>query len=221
MRNLLKLHLQFFAADGGTAGGGADSGSTGTDKGDSGTDAGTTGGEDTSWIDSLYADDSTKDDQTAADQPTTKTDDSTEDDTMIPKKRFDSVNSKYKDLSTSNKTLVADMEQLQNDYSALEAAHTAADTRVKSLEKVLTGMVEAELEAIDESYHDLIPSDKSVEEKLDWIRKAKAKGMFGSGSGSYEYEIGGMSNPGSSGSRGRQTQGLNPLQLMQMGYGGK
>ena len=210
MHKFLTLHLQFFAADGGTAGGGSTDGgdAAATDKGGDSTD-----GSDTSWIDSLYADDDAKTEPAATE---TK-----EEESMIPKKRFDSVNSKYKELSSNSEKLTGEYEKLQGDYSALEAAHKAADERVHSLEKVLVSMVDAELEEIDESYHDLIPTDKSVEEKLDWIRKAKAKGMFGSGSGSYEIEIGGMSNPGSAAARGRQTQGLNPLQLMQMGYGSK
>lgn len=204
LSKMLRLNIQFFSAEGGTGGageGGSPEGGTpdATDK------TGDSGDTDTSWIDELYA---------------PKPDEDDSENQMIPKKRFDSVNSKYKDLTGTNKTLSDTHEKLQSDFKALEAEHGVAAGRVSSLEGVITKMVDAELELIDETYHDLIPQDKTVEEKLDWILKAKQKGMFGMGQGSYEYEIGGMSNPGGA-SRGRNTTGMNPLQLMTMGYGSK
>lgn len=213
----LNLNLQFFAADGGAAGGSEGGDATGDgDKGGSSveTAAGETGDQgtaaaavDTSWIDSLYTD---------ADDKTEEIDDS---ETMIPKKRFDSINSKYKDASTIAKAMATEFDALKVEHTELTTAHKEAADRVKSLESVLSGMVDTHMESIDESYHDLIPADKTVEEKLSWIIKAKEKGMFGGGSGSYEIEIGGMTNP-SQGRGSRSTSGMNPLQLMQMGYGG-
>lgn len=207
----LNLNLQFFAADGGAVGGSEGGDATGDgDKGDS--SAGTTEvagdkGEatDTSWIDSLYD----------------GLNEEGEDGVMIPKKRFDSINTKYKEATTNAKSLAADYEALQSTHKEVTTAHKEATDRVKSLESVLTSMVDTHMESIDESYHDLIPTDKTVEEKLAWIVKAKEKGMFGGGSGSYEYEIGGMTNPSQSKGSGRSTNGMNPLQLMQMGYGSK
>lgn len=219
----LNLNLQFFAADGGAAGGSEGGDATGDgDKGGSSTETTETTettegtGEtpaavDTSWIDSLYsASEDAKDEEEGV-----------TDETMIPKKRFDSINTKYKETAANAKTLAADYEALQIDHKEVTAAHKEAADRVKSLESVLTSMVDTHMESIDESYHDLIPTDKTVEEKLAWIVKAKEKGMFGGGSGSYEYEIGGMSNPAQSKGSGRSTNGMNPLQLMQMGYGSK
>lgn len=208
LRNMLRLNIQFFAADGGSGGAG-DGGDGGTPDASGTPDkTGDSGEPDTSWIDELYAP-----------EPDDK-EDGSDKDQMIPKKRFDSVNSKFKDLTGANKTLSETHEKLQGEFTTLTEAHAVATKRVESLEGVLIKMVDAELEQIDGTYHDLIPQDKTVEEKLDWILKAKQKGMFGLGQGSYEYEIGGMSNPGGA-NRGRNTNGMNPLQLMTMGYGSK
>jgi hypothetical protein len=39
-------------------------------------------------------------------------------------------------------------------------------------------MVNSKIETIDEDYRDLIPSNLSNEEKLEWIDKAEKKGLF-------------------------------------------
>jgi ribonucleoside-triphosphate reductase len=138
---------------------------------------------------------------------------------MIPKSRFDTVNSKYKELSISSQKTAGDYEALKTTHGEAEAALKVSGERVTALEGVIKSLVDAQLEQIDESYHDLIPQDKTIEQQLDWIVKAQAKGMFGMGKGSYEIEIGGMTNPGSGRKGGRSTEGANPLQLLTMGYG--
>jgi ribonucleoside-triphosphate reductase len=195
MSELLRLHLQFFAEGGEGGEGSEDSGTA--DKG---------GSDDTSWIDDLYSgDDESKD--------------TTKDEGMIPKSRFDTVNSKYKELSISSQKTAGDYEALKTTHGEAEAALKVSGERVTALEGVIKSLVDAQLEQIDESYHDLIPQDKTIEQQLDWIVKAQAKGMFGMGKGSYEIEIGGMTNPGSGRKGGRSTEGANPLQLLTMGYG--
>jgi ribonucleoside-triphosphate reductase len=189
MSELLRLHLQFFA-EGGEGGEGSEGSGT-ADKG---------GSDDTSWIDDLYKD-------------------TTKDEGMIPKSRFDTVNSKYKELSISSQKTAGDYEALKTTHGEAEAALKVSGERVTALEGVIKSLVDAQLEQIDESYHDLIPQDKTIEQQLDWIVKAQAKGMFGMGKGSYEIEIGGMTNPGSGRKGGRSTEGANPLQLLTMGYG--
>lgn len=189
---LLKLNLQFFAADeGGTGAEGAAA-------------AAGTGSDDSSWIDDLYSGGN---------------DEGKTDENMIPKSRFDSVNEKYKQLSSDSKAKEAGYAESATKLEAAENTAKELGGRVESLEAVFKTMVDAEMEQIDESFHDLIPTDKSVEQQLDWIMKAKQKGMFGlTGSGSMEFEIGNMSNPKGNG-KGRSTEGLNPIQLLTMGYG--
>lgn len=188
-RMLLPLNLQYFAEP--DAGGGAGEG----DKGGSG-----------DWIDDFYADNK-------------------KDENMIPKSRFDSINTKYKELLDATKTkdteyadLVKKLEDADGSSKTLQETIDAGTQRIEALEGLIQGMLESELEQIDEEYHELVPKDKPIEEQLDWLRKAKAKGLFGSKG--YEFEIGQPSNP-----RGRQgstrTEGMNPIQLLTMGYGSK
>lgn len=190
---LLPLNLQFFAEDGGGAGG--------------------EGGGDGDWLDNYYSD---KDKEGKGDKGN---------ENMIPKSRFDSVNSKYKDLLDSSKSkqteyddMVKQLEEHGNTAKTLQETIDAGGKRVEALEIVIKGMLDAELEQIDADYHELVPSDKPIEEQLDWLRKAKSKGMFGSKG--YEFEIGQPSNPRNSGKAGR-ADGMNPLQMLSMGYSNK
>ncbi|MGR9546546.1 hypothetical protein [Priestia megaterium] len=120
---------------------------------------------------------------------------------MIPKSRFDEVNTKFKEMQSR----IAEFEQAKATAEAERQAQEKADAekrgeyeklyrekqseveslqafkeRTESLEGVIGGLVEAELKAIPEEYHDLIPENLSSEQKLNWISKAKSKGMFAS-----------------------------------------
>jgi exonuclease VII small subunit len=195
--NLLPLNLQFFATDEGS------------------------GGTSDNWIDDYYKSIEGNQDDNGNDG---KSDDkSKQDEHMIPKKRFDEVNKKYKELSDLMKTKQVEYDEMvkkvEEGEASLKEAQKAIEKgkeRIKTLEKVIQGIFEAELEEIDEAYHELIPEDMSIEEKLDWLVKAKKKGLFKSQS--YEIEIGGMSNPAKQTSS-RSFEGLNPIQLLTMGYG--
>jgi chromosome segregation ATPase len=195
MLDLLKLDLQYFSADDGGAGGSGGSGD---------------------WIDEFYG-------ETEGNKDSSK---DNKDENMIPKSRFDSVNTKFKELSEASKTKQAEYEELQKSYDAevsskseLEEGVKARDSRIEALEGVLKGMLDAELEQIDEELRELVPSDKPIEEQLQWFAKAKQKGLFGVTT--MEYEIGGMSNPGKSAKGSKGYEGMNPIQLFTMGYGSK
>lgn len=197
----LPLNLQYFAAD------------------DAGEGAGNT-------------DDSQNNAQQDSTNPTTQDDKGTNDQNiMIPKTRFDEVNTKYKDAKEQldkilqkqkdeelerqkqqgkfedlYNTATSDLEKYKNDFES-------ANTRVEELEGVINSMLETKLESIPEEYHDLIPENLSPEQKLDWISKAETKGLFKDSS---QEPVGGSTNPAQ-----KQTDlsELNPMQLLSMGYG--
>ena len=187
-KKLLRLDLQHFAEDAG---------------GEAGTE-----GKGGTWIDEFY-------------QP--GKDDSTEQ--SIPKKRFDEVNNRYKALDTDYKARMVENETLQKQIEEsgatkkqLEESVEAGTKRVEALEGILKTMLDAELEQIDEEYRELVPADKPIEEQLEWLGKAKSKGLFVSKG--IEFEIGGVSNPGPAGN-GKGQKGyanMSPLQMMTMGY---
>ncbi|MGE7976609.1 hypothetical protein ACQKOK_27870 [Bacillus cereus] len=120
--------------------------------------------------------------------------------TMIPKTRFDEVNTKLKEMADK----VASFEKLQADAQAeaerkeLEAkkeqgkfeelylnSQKELDTlkqsqsRATELETVINGMVETKLKAVPEEMKDLIPANLTAEATLDWLNKAESKGLFG------------------------------------------
>lgn len=192
IKMLLPLDLQFFA-EGGEAG---DTGGTDSGNGDE-------------WVDSYY---------TGQDDNKGK-----QEENMIPKSRFDKVNTKYKELSELSKTkqaefdaLSAELAEADNSYKQLEENFTTTSKRVEALEGVLQTIINAELETIDESYHDLIPKDKPIEEQLAWLTKAKQKGLFTTNG--FEFEIGQLSNPKQSNKIQKGFENMNPIQLLTMGY---
>ena len=120
--------------------------------------------------------------------------------TMIPKTRFDEVNTKLKEMADK----VASFEKLQADAQAeaerkeLEAKKEQgkfeelylnsqkelenlklSQSRATELETVINGMVETKLKAVPEEMKDLIPANLTAEATLDWLNKAESKGLFG------------------------------------------
>lgn len=137
-------------------------------------------------------------------------------DLMIPKTRFDSVNTKYKETKK-------ELEDLNNIYKELEGksfeladALDKAQARNQALEKVIQTLVDAKLSKIPEEYHDLIPENLSVEEKLDWITKAEEKGLFSSAINVGIMRIGQPTNP--SKQQTKDMSKFSPFQLLTMGY---
>lgn len=119
---------------------------------------------------------------------------------MIPKTRFDEINSKFKEMADK----VAAFEKAQTDAAAaaeakeLEAkkeqgkfeelylnTQKELDTvkqfqsRATELETLITGMVEQKLQSVPKEMHDLVPSNLTAEATLDWLNKAESKGLFG------------------------------------------
>lgn len=121
---------------------------------------------------------------------------STQNEHMIPKTRFDEVNTELKDLKAQLESFtkakakdekakaekLGEFEQLyrtaESQVADLTTKHQSASERVTALEGILGGMLETKMTAIPEEFHELIPEGMSLEQKLAWIDKAQAKGMF-------------------------------------------
>lgn len=121
---------------------------------------------------------------------------STQNEHMIPKTRFDEVNTELKDLKAQLESFTAakakdekakaeklgEFEQLyrtaDGQVKELTTKHESASQRVTALEGILGGMLETKMSAIPEEFHELIPEGMSLEQKLSWLDKAQAKGMF-------------------------------------------
>lgn len=121
---------------------------------------------------------------------------STQNEHMIPKARFDEVNEKLKELTAQLDThtkqkakdekakaeKLGEFEQLyrtaDEEAKNFKSQHETASQRVQALEGILGGMLETKMSAIPEEFHELIPEGMSLEQKLSWLDKAQAKGMF-------------------------------------------
>lgn len=161
---------------------------------------------------------------------------------MIPKSRFDEVNGKYRELEAQLATLQAEAEERRkaDEAAALEQKEkqgefeelyrkadgelatykekaTTVEARAAQLETVINGLVEAELATIGEDLVDLIPDGMTPEAKLEWISKAKAKGLFGK----KDVEIGTSKAGGDAKPPKVDTAKLSPLDKIVMGLGKK
>lgn len=149
---------------------------------------------------------------------------------MIPKTRFDQVNErakaaeaalqKIKDEEAERQRKAQEeqgkFEELYNEASGkakqFEQEYETAKEKAERLEGVMNSMLESKLQVIPDEYHDLIPENLSPEQKLDWISKAEAKGLFKDTS---QEPLGDVTNPA------QPTEDLNDLsvnQLFQRGY---
>ena len=158
---------------------------------------------------------------------------------MIPKSRFDEVNTKYKELESKLEKFTKAQEQAELDakkkkgefedlyngaQQELENYKTQSQQssqRVEQLEGIIQTLVDAELEAVPEDLRDLVPDNFTPEQKLSWISTAKQKGIFGgTQQQSKQHEqLGGSTN-----SQGQQVQDISKMsvtQLLKSAYGSK
>lgn len=124
---------------------------------------------------------------------------------MIPKHRFDEVYASMKSLQEQLDAINAEKAQKEKEelektnqfktlyeqqtleYQNAQAQVATLENKATAYENVITNMVETKLAGIPEELHDLIPANLTVAERLDWINKAEAKGLFAT---KKEVEIG-------------------------------
>lgn len=147
-------------------------------------------------------------------------------DHMIPKSRFDEVNQRSKELQEKLDALLADKldaerksqeeageyqklyETTSKEFTEFKAQFESAESRNKSLEGVINGLLETKLLSIPDKFHDLIPDNLTPEAKLEWISKAETKGLFGK---EPQQPIGEQTN-------GNEQTGITKEQFQKMKY---
>ncbi len=123
---------------------------------------------------------------------------------MIPKTRFDQVKQELDQLKTAQQQALIDEQKKQGEFEKLygqaskeletyKKDFNSTKERAEHLEGIMTSMLNTKMETIPEEFHDLIPENLSPEQKLDWISKADAKGLFKDKS---QEPLGGQTNPG-------------------------
>ena len=159
----------------------------------------------------------------------------------VPYQRFSELNKKQKELQTQLDTLLqektkaekekekadreakekqGEFENLYTDtkgkYEQMESEYTATKSRVDALESVVQELLDNELQTIDKEHLELIPDNLSVEQKLSWVAKAKAKGLFGGKK--EDTPIGGPANPSTP---TRKVSEMTPNELFKMAFSQK
>jgi hypothetical protein len=152
------------------------------------------------------------------------------DDIMIPKKRFDEINNKYKQLAKELQDL-KDAQQAKSEVKeepkeeVKEVKEDVVDPKLKDLEKqiqsfqtIINDMYESKLKTIPVDMQELIPEGLTIEQKLAWINKAEEKGLFKKKT---MVEIGQPLNHSTEQSKQEKLKKLNPIQLLASYYGEK
>lgn len=163
-------------------------------------------------------------------KPEDDPDPKTKPDKTVPYSRFDEVNKRANEAEAElQKIKDAEAERVrlakekQGEYETLyqeadgkakkfEQNYETAKEKAKRLEGVVNNILNTKLESIPEEFHELIPENLSPEQKLDWIEKASAKGLFKDKS---QEPLGGATNPTQ---QPIDLDSLNVQQLMQSGY---
>lgn len=132
---------------------------------------------------------------------------------MIPKTRFDEVNKKAKELQAQldalqkaqdeeERTKAEEQGEYQRLYQEttsevdrLKGVYDTASARAQELEGIVSGLLDAKLDAIPEQFRGLVPDGLTPEAKLAWLTKAEASGLFAPKEQPRNNPIGGGTNP--------------------------
>lgn len=147
---------------------------------------------------------------------------------MIPKTRFDEVNSKHKELAGQLATMEASKLAMEKEIADMKLASEGTQTSIKETTEKLTSevekyktlvgeMVASKLQAIPEDMQDLVPTELSDEQKIAWISKAEEKGLFKKQA---QVVVGTPLNHSSNADALDKVQKMNPLQALVSFYSG-
>lgn len=101
--------------------------------------------------------------------------------------------SKVDTLTKEIETLQATNSDLNNTVAELKTVKENLDTAnetIKEYEQLLTNLVDEKVKKIPEELQDLIPSNMTLSQKLEWITKAESKNMFKEKKNIDDVEIG-------------------------------
>lgn len=133
-------------------------------------------------------DDVKKDDKVVEDEnsKTEKTDKTTSLELDNANKTIEELTSK---LETANKQL-GDLDTVKKDLADAKAEINKANETVKGYEDLLNKMIEEKMKGIPEEYADLVPSNMTIAQQLEWLAKAEAKNLFKQDKTAPNVEIG-------------------------------
>ena len=131
----------------------------------------------------------------------------------IVAERVDREKKKYADYEDLKAQVTALEDKVKTDSSALEK-YAEVEARRDALEGTLTKLFDSKIASIPEEFHELIPNDRPIETRLDWVSKAEEKGLFVS---KVKSSLGKPSNPQPDTSE--HLSSLSSRDLIRRGYG--
>lgn len=81
------------------------------------------------------------------------------------------------ELEEANKK-VSEMETLTGTVTTLKEEVNSKDAIIKEYEELISNLIETKLKDVPEEYKELIPDNLNLKQKLNWLDKAEAKGIF-------------------------------------------
>lgn len=71
-----------------------------------------------------------------------------------------------------------EVETLQTTIEAMKKDSESKDAVIKEYEELVGKMIETKMEQVPADFKDLIPDNLDLKQKLSWLEKAEAKGLF-------------------------------------------
>lgn len=86
---------------------------------------------------------------------------------------------KLRKLETEKEEADLAKQKEQGQFKEVVAKLEPKAKRLEQLEPVLAKLLELEIADVPEDKRDLVPNFENVEQKIEWIKNAKVKGLFG------------------------------------------
>ena len=119
------------------------------------------------------------------------------------------------ELAEANKK-ASEVEGLNTTIETLKQEVESKDSIIKEYEDLLGKMVETKMEQIPKDFADLVPENLDLKQKLSWLEKAEAKGLFNKAEKKKpNIEVG---KPMNVENASVDTSKLNASQLMRLAY---
>ena len=71
-----------------------------------------------------------------------------------------------------------EITDLKTEVEGLKSVVAEKEGLLKEFEEIISGIVNKKMEELPNDYRDLIPDNLDVKQKLSWLDKAEAKGLF-------------------------------------------
>lgn len=92
-------------------------------------------------------------------------------------------------LNTATEQIV-ELDAVKKDLADAREEIEKANKTVKDYEDMLNKMIEEKMKGIPEEFSELVPSNMTIIQQLEWLAKAEAKNLFKKDKGTPNVEIG-------------------------------